>query len=104
MSRTIRMAGMGLVALIALNLTARSEDKPKSVEGAWRLVESKNGDATEYQKPADGTEMIDFIVGGRFVWNVVKDGKVLSLAGGRYKSEKDKFTEIIEYVSGDGVP
>src|SRR4051794_25883242 len=104
MNRTIRMAGIGLMALSAVVLSARSDDKPKSIEGAWRQVERKNGDAQEYTKVPDGTEMVDHIVGGRFVWTVVKDGKVQGLAGGRYKFDKDKFTEILEYVSGEGVP
>ena len=55
-------------------------------------------------KPPDGTVMTDCIVGGRFIWTVVQNGKVTAVAGGRYKVDKDKFTEIIEYVSGDGVP
>ena len=29
---------------------------------------------------------------------------MIAVAGGRYKIDKDKFTEIIEYVSGAGVP
>jgi hypothetical protein len=48
--------------------------------------------------------MTDCIVGGRFIWTIVREGKVVGVAGGRYKTDKDKFTETIEYVSGDGVP
>jgi hypothetical protein len=48
--------------------------------------------------------MTDCIVGGHFIWTVVQKGKVIGVAGGRYKADKDKFTEIFEYVSGDGVP
>jgi hypothetical protein len=102
MNRTSRMAGIGVIVLSAL--AARADDKAVSVEGAWRQIEQKNGAAQEYTKPTEGTVMTDYIVGGRFVWTVVRDGKVLASAGGRYKLEKDKFTEIIEYVSGDGVP
>jgi hypothetical protein len=104
MIRTIRMAAIGLMAFSALTLTARADDKTKSVEGAWRQVEQKNGDAQEYQKLPDATVMTDCIVGGRFIWTIVQNGKVVGVAGGRYKAEKDKFTEIIEYVSGQGVP
>lgn len=102
MTRTAFIAG--LVALVAL--TARSDDKiaPKGIEGAWKQVESKNGAATEYQKAPEGVEMIDLIVGGRFTWTITKDGKIGSAAGGRYKIEKDKFTEIIEFIGGEGVP
>jgi hypothetical protein len=104
MTRTLRLAVIGLVTLSALAPTAFAEDKARSVEGAWKQVEQKNGDAQEYQKIPDGTVMIDCIVGGRFIWTIVKDGKAVGVAGGRYKAEKDKFTEIIEYVSGEGVP
>jgi hypothetical protein len=92
------------MALAALALIAGADDKATPVEGAWKQVETKNGDAQDYQKLADGLEMTQYIVGGRFVWTIVQKGKVLGVAGGRYKSEKDKFTEIIEYVSGEGVP
>lgn len=104
MNRTLRWAGIGLVAMSALALAARAEDKAKSIEGAWMQVEQKNGDAQAYQKLPDGMVMTDCIVGGRFIWTMVQNGKLVALAGGRYKSEKDKFTEIIEYVSGEGVP
>ncbi|HWE36986.1 MAG TPA: hypothetical protein VG406_10505 [Isosphaeraceae bacterium] len=104
MTRTIRRAGIGLMALAAFVLSPRADDKAKPVEGAWKQVEQKNGDAQDYVKPPDGVEMTDCIVGGRFIWTVVQNGKVVGVAGGRYKSEKDKFTEIIEYVSGPGVP
>jgi hypothetical protein len=101
MNRTIRPAGIGLMAVVAVVLIARADDKAKSVEGAWRQVEQMNGGSQEYQKVPGGTEMVDHIVGGRFAWTVVRDGKVVAVAGGRYKSEKDKFSEIIEYVSGE---
>lgn len=104
------------VCLLVLSAAAPADEKPPangqanayakaaSVEGAWRQVESKNGAATEYQKLPDGVEMTDCIVGGRFVWTIVHDGKLLGAAGGRCKVEKDKFTEVIEFVSGQGVP
>ena len=106
MTHTLRLAGIGLIALSALAVPARGQDKDKAkpMEGAWKQVEQKNGDSKEYVKPPDGTVMTDCIVGGRFIWTVVQDGKVVAVAGGRYKSEKDKFTEIIEYVSGGGLP
>ena len=104
MTHIIRTAVIGLLASGALAMTAFAEDKANSVEGAWRQVEQKNGEAQEYRKLPDGTVMTDCIVGGRFIWTVVQNGKVVGVAGGRYKADKDKFTEIIEYVSGDGVP
>ncbi len=104
MIHQIRIAVIALLASSTLATTAFAEDKASSIEGAWTQVEQKNGLAQDYVKPPDGTVMTDCIVGGRFIWTVVQKGKVVGVAGGRYKAEKDKFTEIIEYVSGDGVP
>jgi hypothetical protein len=104
MSRAYGSVGISLVALIGFALGALADDKALSIEGAWKQVEAKNGDADAYVKPPEGTVMTDYIVGGRFVWTVVQNGKVVGAAGGRYKSEGDKFTEIIEYISGEGVP
>jgi hypothetical protein len=113
MTRTGRTAGLGLVVLTAFALTVlpardvRSQDdkrgdKPSPVEGAWKLVEQKNGEAQDYQKPPEGTEMIKYVTGGRFVWTVVKDGRILAAAGGKYTVDKDKYTESIEYIHGEG--
>ena len=82
MTRIFRTAGLGLIALAASALIVlparevRSQgDKPSPLEGAWKQVEQKNGDAQEYQKFPEGMEMIDLVTGGRFVWTVVsKDG------------------------------
>ena len=111
MTRTIRTAGHGLIALAALALIVlparevRSQgDKPSPLEGAWKQVEQKNGDAQEYQKFPEGMEMINLVTGGRFVWTVVSKGRVVSVAGGKYRVDGDKYTETIEYVSGQGVP
>lgn len=115
MTRTVRTVGIALAAVTAFALTAlpardaRSDDagaprKPHPIEGAWKQVAQKNGDAQEYQSLTDGREFIECITGGRFVWTVVKDGKLLASAGGRYKADKATFTEIIEFVHGDGVP
>lgn len=100
MIRIIRRIGIGLLALAALAPAARAGEKAEAVEGAWRQVAQKNGAAQEYRTLPDGTEMTDYVVGGRFVWTVVREGKVLGIAGGRYKVEKDTFTEIMEYASG----
>jgi len=77
-------------------------DKPSSIEGAWKLVEQKNGDAKEYQKQPEGTEMIKYVTGGRFVWTIVREGRVIGAAGGKFKVDKDKYAESIEYFHGEG--
>ena len=111
MTRTFRTAGLRFVALAAIALIVlpardvRSQgDKPSPVEGAWKQVEQKNGDAQEYQKFPENMEMINLITGGRFVWTVVSQGRVVSMAGGKYTADGDKYAEIIEYVAGQGVP
>ena len=75
---------------------------PCPLDGAWKLNEQKNGDATDYQKQAEGTEMIKYVTGGRFVWTVVQGGKIVAAAGGKYKVDKDKYSESIDYVYGEG--
>jgi hypothetical protein len=110
MTRTFRLAGPCLAALTALALivlpvrTVHSQDtKPSPLEGAWKQVAQKNGDAADYQKPPEGTEMIKYVTGGRFVWTIVKDGRVLAAAGGTYTVDKDnKYSESIEYTHGEG--
>ena len=115
MTHPLRTAGLGLATLAAIALTvlpgrearsddARAAEKPSPVEGAWKQVEQKNGDAQDSVKPPEGTEMVICITGGRFVWTVVQGGKVVALAGGKYKVDKDTYSEIIEFVYGDGVP
>src|SRR3954449_4512656 len=104
MTRTLRLAAIGLVTLSALAPTALAEDKAKSVEGAWKQVEQKNGDAQEYQKFPEGIEMINLVTGGRFVWTVVSQGRVVSMAGGKYRVDGDKYSESLEFISGQGVP
>jgi TRAP-type mannitol/chloroaromatic compound transport system substrate-binding protein len=113
MTRTFRTPARGWLFLTVLTLTilpardVRSQDtkpgdKASPLEGAWRLVEQKNGDAQQYQKLPEGTEMIKYVTGGRFVWTVVQEGKITAALGGKYKVDKDKYTETIEYYHGDG--
>jgi hypothetical protein len=77
-------------------------EKPFTVEGTWKLVEQKNGDAQEYQKQAEGTQMFKFVADGRFVWTIVREAKITAAAGGKYKFDKDKFSETIEFTGGEG--
>jgi hypothetical protein len=99
-------------SLLCLTASALSVLLPRDVrcqeaaacplEGAWKLVEQKNGDATDYQKQAEGTEEIKYVTGGRFVWVIVQGGKIVAAAGGKYKVDKDKYSETIEYFAGEG--
>jgi hypothetical protein len=112
MTRTFRTAGLSLVALTALTLSVlpardvRSQDdkpggKPSALDGAWKLVETRSDAAEKYQKFPDGMEMIKYVTGGRFVWTVVKEGRIVAAAGGKYTVDKDKYTENIEYIHGE---
>jgi hypothetical protein len=109
MKPILRMARFSLVcfAASALNVLlacdVRSQEAvPCPLDGAWKLVEQKNGDAQEYTKLAEGNEMIKYVIGGRFIWTVSQGGKLITAAGGKYKVEKDKYSETIEYTAGEG--
>jgi hypothetical protein len=108
-------AGRSLLVLTAIALTTllirdvRSDDdkapfRPNPIEGAWKHIEQKNGDATEYQKLPEGHQAIDCVTGGRFIWAVFTDGKLIASVGGKYKVDKDRYFEIIEFVYGDVIP
>ncbi len=108
MMPTFRPARFRLACLTACALTVflapdlRSQEAvPCPLEGAWRQVEQKNGDAPDYQKPPEGTETIKYVAGGRFVWTAVQGGKLVAAMGGKYKVDKDKYSETIDYVFGE---
>ncbi len=109
MTRTFRPAGVGLtvfgtfVLAFFLACEARSEEpKPTPVDGAWKLVERKIGGALDYEKLPESVQMTKYVTGGRYVWTVVRDGRVLSAAGGTYAVDGDKYTENVEYIHGQG--
>jgi hypothetical protein len=114
MTQTHRKAVRGLMGLAAFALIvgaasysrsddAKSAEKPSPLDGAWKQVGQKNGEAQEYQKLPEGVEMINHVTGGRFAWTIVQNNRIVTAAGGKYKVDKDKFTESIEFVLGDGV-
>ena len=76
MIHTIRIAAIGLMASSAFATTAFADDKANPVEGAWRQVEQKNGDAQEYVKPPESTVMTDCIVGGRFIGRLSRTARL----------------------------
>jgi hypothetical protein len=109
MTRLFRTVALSVAALTALALTVlpgraalTEDDKPCPIEGAWKLIELKNGDAQEYQKLSDGMQMFKLVTGGRIIWTRVKDGRIDTAAGGKYTVDKDKYTETIEYVHPEG--
>jgi hypothetical protein len=109
MMRGLRTAPLSLVAIGALGLLwlmardVRSQDnQPNPLEGAWKMIVQKNGEATEYQKLPDGMEEIKYVTGGRFVWLVIQDHRITRAAGGKYTVDKGKYTESIEFSHGEG--
>jgi hypothetical protein len=109
MTRTYRSNALIVVCVTAFALTlAQARDvpsqdgKPGPLDGAWKLIEAKNGGAQEYQKLPEGTQEIKYVTGGRFIWIVFREGQITAAAGGKYTVEKDKYTEVIEYFVGDG--
>jgi hypothetical protein len=109
MTRSFRAGGLDLlcltvvVGLVCLARDVRSQaEKPGQIEGVWTLVEQKNGDAQEFQKLPEGSEQIKFVTGGRFVWVLVREGRIVGAAGGKYTVDKDKYIENIEYAHGEG--
>lgn len=66
------------------------------------MVEQKNGTARDYQKLPEGVEMTKFVTGGRFVWVIVQNGRVISAAGGKCAVDKDMYSESIDYSHGEG--
>lgn len=88
---------------IALARDVRCQEAAAApIEGAWKLVEQKNGDSPDYQKLAEGMQMIKFVTGGRFIWKVSQGGKIVAAMGGKYTVDKDKYSETIEYALGEG--
>jgi len=51
----------------------------------------------------DDIVMFKYVTGGRFVWTIVKDGRIGDALGGKYILQKDKYTETVEYILGDNM-
>ena len=70
--------------------------------GAWRLVASKYGDATEFQNAPPEETMIKLVTDTHFTWvRFDSETKEVShAAGGRCTVNGDKYTEYIEYGVG----
>jgi hypothetical protein len=68
------------------------------LDGAWRLVSQKDPRTGQMRKLSAGIEMTKLIVGGRYVWTVVQNSKVLGGAGGRYTVKDDEYIEDVTFV------
>jgi hypothetical protein len=100
---------LGGLALCVLRTDVRAgaqdtkKDKPPAeaksrLDGAWRLVTTKDPATGEQRKLPEGAEMTKLIVGGRFVWTVVQDGKAVSGAGGTYALDDNSYTETVTFA------
>lgn len=69
-------------------------DTPRtaSLEGTWRLVSPPLGDGRKEYKT---------IAGGRFIWYVVADGRLVGSAGGRMSYRDGVYIERIEFSATD---
>jgi hypothetical protein len=79
----------------------KDKTKAKSqLDGAWRLVSAQDPNGGAQRKPPEQIEMTKLVVGGRFVWSVVQDGKAVAGAGGRYTVADDAYTEEVVFAIG----
>ena len=100
--------GFGCAAAVAVPFSlahARKSDKPKRergspLEGAWRLVSSKDPRSGAIRPLPPGIEMTKLVVGGRYAWTVSRDGKAIGGAGGEYQVDENTYTEAVRYSIG----
>ena len=50
-----------------------------------------------------GVEMIKLLVGGQYAWTVVRDGKAVSGAGGKYTVDDETYSETMVYSVGSNM-
>jgi hypothetical protein len=72
-----------------------------TLEGAWRLVSTKEPRSGQMRKVPPGFEMTKLIVGGRYAWTVVQNGRAIGGAGGQYQVDDSTYTEAVTYVLTD---
>ena len=103
MNRAILATGLVVLTLVASAFAQQTKERPDStkLDGAWKLVSHQNGDRKEQGPITDGATQTKLLVDGRYVWTVVKDGKVLHGLGGRYTVDGEKYTEHIEFAFGE---
>ena len=103
MKKTILSACLVAVFLGTAGLAQESKGRPAAtkLDGAWKLVSHKNGDRKEHGPVAEGETQTKLLVDGRYVWTVVRDGKVSHGLGGRYTLQRGKYTENIEFAFGE---
>ena len=101
-----RLPGVVLLCLASLPALAdppKAERNPTDTtpEGAWRLVAYKSGNAQDFTRLPKDWEQTKLVIGGRFVWTLAKEGKVVRAVGGKYTIQGDRYTERVEFVLDD---
>jgi hypothetical protein len=86
---------------LALGQGEAKEKSKSRLDGAWRLVSSKDPSSGQLRAVPQGIEMTKLLVGGRFAWAVVQDGKAIAGAGGQFTVEGDTYTETVTYAVAD---
>jgi hypothetical protein len=84
------------------NAKQRPQGKTR-LDGAWRLVRSKDPRTGQMRGMPPGVEMTKLLVGGRYAWTVVRDGKAVSGAGGKFTVDDKTYTEIVVYSVGQNM-
>ena len=92
--------GQRSLAQVSKIAKKKASAKP-TLDGAWRLVSIKDHRTQRMRPLPAGIEMIKLLVGGRYSWTVVQNGKAVSGAGGRYKVDGESYTEEVTYALGD---
>jgi hypothetical protein len=75
-------------------------DVKSRLDGAWRLISALDPATGKLRPIPEGVEMTKLIVGGRFSWVVVQNGKAVAGAGGRYVTTARSYTETVTYAVG----
>jgi hypothetical protein len=103
--RIMLIVGFGLfLSATSLPSTAQQAKKEagsrkagSQLDGAWRLVSSKDPASGRMRSVPTGIEMTKLLVDGRYVWTVVREGTVVAGAGGSYTVAGDKYTEKVTF-------
>jgi hypothetical protein len=98
----VMIVGFGLVVSHASQRAGAQDDKnakqrPQGktrLDGAWRLVRSKDARTGQMRGMPPGVEMTKLLVGGRYAWTVVRDGKAISGAGGEIYGRRQNVHRV----------
>jgi hypothetical protein len=108
---TLIIVGIGFVVSHAGERAGARDDrnvKPKpqgmtALDGAWRLVRSKDPRTGQMRGMPPGVEMTKLLVGGQYAWTVVREGTALGGAGGKYKVDDKTYSETVVYSVGENM-